>query len=150
MIRYVVGDATRPLGQGPRVIAHVVNTIGAWGAGFVVAVSRRWPEPERDYRELDARPLGSVQFVSVGEGIVVANMIAQEGVGGPRPLRYGALVRCLERVRDYALTHGASLHAPRLGCGLAGGRWQVVEPLIEETLCAHGVDVTVYDLEPPR
>lgn len=148
MIRYVVGDATRPNGHGPRIVAHVVNTIGAWGAGFVVAVSRRWPEPESEYR--NARPsLGGVQYVPVGDGIVVANMVAQRGVGGGRPLRYGALARCLDDVARYALTHEASVHMPRVGCGLAGGAWSIVEMLIEESLVDRGIDVTVYDLEAP-
>jgi hypothetical protein len=34
---------------------------------------------------------------------------------------------------------------PRIGCGLAGGTWDKIEPLIRETLCAAGVPVTVYD-----
>src|SRR4029077_8760714 len=28
----------------------VCNDAGGWGKGFVIAVSRRWPEPERRYR----------------------------------------------------------------------------------------------------
>ncbi len=34
---------------------------------------------------------------------------------------------------------------PRIGCGLAGGTWARIEPLITTTLCAQDVDVTVYD-----
>jgi len=34
---------------------------------------------------------------------------------------------------------------PRIGCGLAGGAWTRVEPLIAETLLAADLDVTVYD-----
>jgi len=37
---------------------------------------------------------------------------------------------------------------PRIGCGLAGGDWSRIEPLIAETLCASDIDVTVYDFEP--
>jgi hypothetical protein len=36
---------------------------------------------------------------------------------------------------------------PRIGCGLAGGRWECVEPLIEARLVAAGVPVTVYDAD---
>jgi O-acetyl-ADP-ribose deacetylase (regulator of RNase III) len=148
VIRYVVGDATRPLGHGPRIIAHVSNDCGVWGAGFVLAISRRWPEPEREYRAKCPR-LGMTQFVSVGDGIVVANMVAQSGVGRAdgRPLRYVTLAKCLQDVAVYALCHDASAHMPRIGCGLGGGDWHVVEPLIEETLIDRGVEVMVYDLE---
>jgi len=36
---------------------------------------------------------------------------------------------------------------PRIGCGLAGGTWEEVEPLVQEHL-AVDFNVTVYDLEP--
>src|SRR5262245_22379163 len=49
-LRIVRGDATAPRVDGPKIIAHVCNDVGGWGAGFVLAVSRRWPEPERAYR----------------------------------------------------------------------------------------------------
>jgi O-acetyl-ADP-ribose deacetylase (regulator of RNase III) len=50
-LRIIKGDATSPQDKGRKVIAHVCNDLGGWGKGFVLAVSRRWPEPERDYRE---------------------------------------------------------------------------------------------------
>lgn len=39
----------------------------------------------------------------------------------------------------------ASVHMPRIGCGLAGGNWSRVEPLIMRRLAERGVAVTVYD-----
>ena len=48
-IHYRVGDATAPVADGPKIIAHICNDIGAWGRGFVLAISRRWPEPEKAY-----------------------------------------------------------------------------------------------------
>ena len=45
-ISYLVGDATAPKTPGPKMIVHVCNDIGAWGKGFVMALSRRLPEPE--------------------------------------------------------------------------------------------------------
>jgi O-acetyl-ADP-ribose deacetylase (regulator of RNase III) len=74
------------------------------------------------------------------------NMVAQAGTRtgskGP-PIRYDALRTCLERVNDYAETFKASVHCPRIGCGLAGGKWDMVEPVIQETLKDR--DVYVYD-----
>ncbi len=90
---------------------------------------------------MSQRNLGEVQLVSAEKNLLVANMIAQT-LGGKIPLRYEALRRCLETV---ALL-GMPVHMPRIGCGLAGGTWAEVEPIIQETLCAAGVPVTVYDL----
>ena len=50
-IIYVRGDATLPQGKGVKIVAHVCNTIGGWGKGFVRAVSARFGrEPEKAYR----------------------------------------------------------------------------------------------------
>ena len=152
-IRYVVGDATRPVDDGFKIIAHVCNDVGKWGAGFVLAVSKRWRAPEQRYREwfnADHPSLGAVQFVDVAPGIAVANMIGQHGIrrqNGAAPIRYDAVRECLSKVRVYASEHAGSVHMPRIGCGLAGGTWDEIEPLIAESLSAHDVPVYVYDLQ---
>lgn len=155
-VRYVQGDATRPESEGPRIIAHVCNDQGGWGAGFVVAISRRWKEPEAAYRRAAKTGLllGDVEFVPVGDKLSVANMVAQVGYGrsgGPDiPLRYDALHTCLKKVAQHARYLGATVHMPRIGCGLAGGKWEEVERLIADTLLKSYVPVTVYDLPGAR
>ena len=68
--------------------------------------------------------LGAVQFVRVQPYVWVANMIGQRGVkrgsSGP-PIRYPALALCLHQLGAKAVELGASVHLPRIGCGLAGG-----------------------------
>ena len=151
-ITYLRGDATDPQASGIQIIAHICNDVGGWGKGFVLALSRRWSEPEQCYRawfrSKDRFELGEVQFVPVGESLEVANMIAQRdivpGSEGP-PIRYDALEKCLEKVAGHAAANSASVHMPRIGCGLAGGTWDKVEPIILKTLVASGVAVFVYD-----
>jgi O-acetyl-ADP-ribose deacetylase (regulator of RNase III) len=154
-VDYVIGDATAPRGAGPRVIVHVCNDIGGWGRGFVVAISKRWKAPEAAYRDWHRRSgeprfaLGAVQFVEVEPDLSVANLIGQAGLrttNGKAPIRYGAVREGLARVREHAQQTGATVHMPRIGCGLAGGRWEEILPIIESELAAHGIDVTVYDL----
>ena len=156
-IRYVQGDATRPTGSGLKIIAHVCNDIGGWGRGFVVALSQRWSEPESAYRRWYAGRasndfgLGAVALVPVEDDIVVANIIGQHDIvasaDGP-PVRYEAIEAGLADLAADAVTKGATVHMPRIGCGLAGGEWASVEPIIVRTLLAAGVEVTVYDLPP--
>ncbi len=153
-LKLIRGDATSPQAKGPKIVAHVCNDIGGWGKGFVLAVSRRWPEPERDYRRWHREranndfALGAVRLVRVQKDIRVANMIGQRGIrtgGAGPPIRYDAVRRCLDTLAGQALAEGASVHMPRIGCGLAGGKWQFIEPLIVETLCARDVAVAVYE-----
>lgn len=160
-ITYVVGDATDPAGEGPRVIGHVANDCGAWGAGFSGAISRRWRAPERLYRRWHYETavmryastttfgLGRTRFDMVDHDLWVASMVAQHGIrshDNPKPIRYEALAECLAELRRFARDEDAAVHMPRIGCGLAGGTWDRVEPLIVEHLCERGVPVTVYDL----
>ncbi|GGW78730.1 Appr-1-p processing protein [Streptomyces lucensis JCM 4490] len=153
-IRYVRGDATAPSAKGPRVIAHVCNDIGGWGKGFVLALSRRWPEPEADFRAWHRDRahndfgLGAVRLVRVERQLWVANMIGQRGIRTGSegvPVRYEAIDTALGRLAGEAARLGASVHMPRIGCGLAGGKWSRVEPLVTERLVRRGIPVTVYD-----
>lgn len=153
-IQFTNGDATQPIGNGAKIIVHICNDIGGWGAGFVLAISKRWKEPEAAYRRWHAGQsnppfeLGQVQFVPVEPQLWVANMIGQRGIrrsGGKPPIRYEAVQSGLEKVAQFAQEHSASVHMPRIGCGLAGGKWEEIETLIESTLVANGISVTVYD-----
>lgn len=147
-ITYVKGDATRPIGDDQKFIIHVCNDIRAWGAGFVLALSRRWSEPEERYRSMSKEDmkLGNVQFVKVEDDIIVVNMIGQHlcwAENGIPPIRYEAIRECLKKVNEAAELVHASIHCPRFGAGLAGGDWNKIESIIKETIT---VDVTVYDL----
>ena len=57
----------------------------------------------------------------------------KHGSGGP-PIRYEAVEKCLEKVSQKALEIEATVHMPRIGCGLAGGKWEHIEPIIFRTL----------------
>ena len=147
-IHYVTGDATAPIGDGNKIVAYVCNDVGAWGAGFVLAVSKRWPEPKADYlKSAHSLKLGEGSFIKVEPGVWVANMIAQRGIrtlDGVPPIRYDALRLCLGKLDLKARKLQATIHMPRIGCGLAGGKWSSVEPLIREALL--NTEVFVYDL----
>jgi len=146
-IHYIKGDATRPRGEGTKIICHICNNVGAWGAGFVLALSKRWDEPEEAYRDMD-RTLGNVHVVEVEDDILVANMIAQHDIypdaNGTPPIRYSALRKCLTAVNNLAVEINATLHMPRIGTGLAGGRWEDISKIIEETA---KVNIYIYDLK---
>jgi len=146
-INYVIGDATNPQGDGNKLILHICNDIGAWGAGFVLALSAKWSKPEAKYLELPTYILGQTQLVQVEEDVFVVNMIAQHGVGpdkdGIPPIRYLALLQCLQQVEIIAQALSATVHCPRMGAGLAGGDWNLIETIVRESL---SVPVTVYDL----
>lgn len=176
-IKFVKGDATNPVDNITKIIVHICNDVGAWGKGFVIAISKRWKQPESAYKNwfktkvldqtdtiqferLESRDkfskenkfeLGNVQFVKTTDDIWVANMIAQRDIRPDRyglpPIRYAFVSECLERVKQFAKRQNASVHMPRIGCGLAGGDWEEIEEIINEHLIAHEIETTVYDFE---
>ncbi|MBN1387472.1 MAG: macro domain-containing protein [Bacteroidales bacterium] len=153
-IKYQIGDATEPTGKGIKIIVHICNDIGAWGKGFVMALSGKWSKPETEYRKWfkDGKgfELGAVQFVQVENDLFVANIIGQRGIisiDSRPPIRYEAVETGLAKVAEKAIELGASIHMPRIGSGLAGGKWEEIEKIINNTLVNRGLSVTVYDLE---
>ena len=151
---YIKGDATAPIGSGVKVITHICNDIGGWGKGFVLALSKKWKMLEEAYRQWyksqEEFTLGAVQFVNVENELYVANMIGQHGIykdsKGLPPIRYDAVRQCLKEVALFTIAHKASVHMPRIGCGLAGGKWELMEQIIKEELITKEIAVTVYDL----
>ncbi len=152
---YLKGDAINPQIKGNKIIIHICNDIGGWGKGFVMAISKRWKNPETEYRNWfqsgENFNLGEIQIVRVEEDIWICNMIGQHKTisnsKGIPPIRYEAVEKCLEKLTDEALKLNASIHMPRIGCGLAGGNWEEIEPIIEKTLLKNNVEVYVYDFE---
>lgn len=150
-INYTIGDVTCPREHGLKFLIHCSNDCWAWGAGVVLAISKRWSQPEKVFRASKVLELGDIQVVPVETDITVINMIGQHGVGrgrdGKPPIRYNAIDSCLKKVGDLALEHHATIVAPRFGAGLAGGNWEAIEMLIDKQLCQRGVEVTIYDLK---
>jgi O-acetyl-ADP-ribose deacetylase (regulator of RNase III) len=152
-IIYIKGDATSPVGEGNKIIVHVCNDIGGWGKGFVVAISSKWSAPEKQYRDWykskEKFTLGEVQFVQVEKNLWVANIIGQRNINkdenGNPPVRYEAIESALIKVSVFAKGKNTSVHMPRIGCGLAGGIWELMEPIILRTLSEKNIEVTVYD-----
>ena len=150
-IIYRIGDATKPRGAGPVIIAHIANDKSPrWGRGFGYAVTSAFSGIRVEFtRWAGARPpLGKIHvYESDSRGPIVVTMVAQSGYGpSSRPrIRYAHLAACLEQLAGEAGRMGASVHMPRIGTGHAGGDWGVVSGLIHRHLIRRGIAVTVYD-----
>lgn len=152
-INYLIGDATRPQGEGEKILVHICNNEGKWGKGFVLSLSRRWKEPEKVYREQTSLTLGKIQMIKVEEDTWVVNMIAQRGIKSRidpvtkaviPPVCYGAVRACLATVNDIAFRTKSTIHMPKIGAGLGGGNWDIIERIIKDVA---SVEVYVYELK---
>jgi O-acetyl-ADP-ribose deacetylase (regulator of RNase III) len=141
------------------VIVHSVNCIGAVG-GLAGAIARKWPKNAEEYRayvkrqKLPIMLLGSVFEVKVAHNVIVANLFGQNNVGTrERQTEYAALITGFKTI---AQTHFegndtetfsacgigtekypidlTDIYIPyKIGCGLGGADWNIVEEIINKT-----------------
>jgi hypothetical protein len=150
-MNYIKGDifTILPIGKSI-VVPHVVNNLGAFGAGFAAGVAKHWPIVREQYLEMRALGyvLGTNQVVGVSENLAVINMIAQRGLIGrsnPHPLNYDALRKCMEMVPSVVKTMAGEIHTIKFGSGLAGGDWDRIEEMIDEIW--GDLSVTIYTID---
>jgi O-acetyl-ADP-ribose deacetylase (regulator of RNase III) len=156
-IKYVKGSATdiasfqnNAPNASKHVIAHICNDYGGWGSGFVLALSKLSTLPEKAYRAIppESLYLGFTFLVEINPTVSAANMVAQHGNSRPGEpaVRYPTLALCLNSLAVQLEGVNTAVHMPRIGCGLGGGNWETIEPIIEEYLSEWDIQVVVYDL----
>lgn len=150
----VNGDATQPRGDGPRIIAHIVNNRAVnWGAGFGKKISQKYPTAAAAFKraiatkELKLR-LGNVFRTEVSPDLTIFQLIAQRGYGekGVSRISYDGLSDGLQKLALYAKDKQASVHMPKIGTGYGGGNWGIISEMIRYELCDRGVPVKIYSL----
>ena len=132
-IKEVRGDL---LESESKIRCHQVNCKGVMGAGLAKQVKDKYPEVFEQYKALcdqfGSKLLGHTQFIACHDGTVIANLFAQDDYGQDKvQTDIGALEECISKVADFAFRLGVQPAFPKfLGCGLAGGNWDEVAPLI--------------------
>lgn len=156
-LHYHTGNTAIPL-QSPILIIHIVNGQGKWGKGFVLALSKHYPEAEKSYlswsKDLQAFELGNVDFCQVdpNERVYVGNMLAQEYIkqnnhDQNQYLSYEKLKECLSKVADFALVNRLCVQCPLIGTGLAGGDWNLISEMLIEYICSKKIHCHVVKLD---
>lgn len=148
MIKIVEGSI---LDASENIIGHQVNCQGVMGAGLAKQIRNKYPEVLHNYSELVSNSknksdlLGRMQLVTCGENKWVANIFGQYsyGRGNVNYTSYIALEDAMIHLREFAIKHNLTVALPfGIGCGLAGGNWDTVEKIIDNTFEHRGV--TLY------
>jgi len=126
------------------LICHQVNCKGIMGGGLALSIKKKWSHVYNLYMQShkDGKlKLGFTQIISVNRNgvnvhdwLYVANMCGQNMYGrGYRYTDYDALRTCFKGVAD--LDYIYPIYVPyKMGCGLAGGDWNIVKKIIEEEI----------------
>lgn len=134
MIHYVKHDATEPI-KYPCCIVHGCNCIGAWGAGFVIPLGNKYPEAKRRFKlvhRLKGDKPGVSDLTGITPSLCICNLYSQRTIGQGAIL-YDALEEGLKNLKEQ-IPSDWTIQMPRIGCGLAGGRWERVEEIINRVL----------------
>lgn len=132
------------------VIIHQVNCQNVMGAGVAKALYTKYPQVKEKFHQLATQPdyntpakrFGLVQPVRISGQLVVLNSFSQLHYGRKKGVVYTnhqALLENLSKLDAYAKKHNLPAYVPaRIGCGLAGGDWTMVEKYIKEN-----TDITI-------
>ena len=140
------------------IICHQVNCQGVMGAGLAKQIKNKYPIVFKHYKNLvddfDGKRSLMMGFIlpvyaSIPKPIII-NCFAQYSFGTDRrQTDYAALKNCLISIIEYAKSFEKTpmIAFPYgMGCGLAGGDWKVVEPMINETFADYDGEILICEL----
>lgn len=133
MIRYVKGDL---LDSNMRVIAHGCNCRGVMGSGIAKQIRARYNNVYEVYRlkhSVMGLDLGSILPVRTLDGRTVVNCMTQMGYGdsGIQHVDYDAIDKCMAAINNQVESWEVTeVGMPRIGAGLGGGDWTMIESII--------------------
>jgi O-acetyl-ADP-ribose deacetylase (regulator of RNase III) len=148
MIKYITADLMQFTEDA---FGHGCNCQKRMASGVAAAVRKHYFEMvEADtMNPLTAEQrLGTYGKVSLKNGKIGYNIYSQFWYGRDKVhVDYGALENGLTAACLNLKTDGkTTLALPTIGCGLAGGDWNIVEGIVKRVSETTGIDITIYKL----
>lgn len=159
MLKYKVGDLIEAVKSGEvNVFAHGANCFCTMGSGIAPQIKSAFPNmysADLATEKGDTSKLGTCTMAFMKEGKLVGfNLYSQYGYNrrrqGLRDLDYNALYDSMVQMKGrLQYVSGGSMAGykigfPKIGAGLAGGDWNVIEAMIKSVF--FDSDVTIYFL----
>lgn len=128
------------------VIAHGCNCFCTMKSGIAAKMAKefgcdRYPMEMPHFRGL-INKLGQIESL-YKDGVFVVNAYTQYNYGtDKRYVDYDALRLCMRKINHVFKDNHIGL--PQIGCGLAGGDWEIVKQIIQDELVDCNVTVVIY------
>jgi O-acetyl-ADP-ribose deacetylase (regulator of RNase III) len=147
------------------IICHQVNCKGVMGSGIAKQIKDKWPKVHRDYcfhiermyngdfASKSSDLLGMITWTELENGKYIMNFFSQDKFL-PRDIchtDYEAFTDCCRTLKKFITEYNLDklntiIGFPyKIGCGLAGGNWDVVSAIIEREF--EGYEVEIYEYE---
>lgn len=141
------------------VIAHGCNCKTVMGSGIAKQIKGQFPiayrsdasySPDDPYKRLGNFSYCTVMGNNSKIWFTIFNLYTQLNPG--KDLNYAALELSLWKLNAYLKINypsdAAKVGLPKIGCGIAGGDWEVVSKIIERTLT--DCEVTIVNYKPSK
>lgn len=134
-------------------LIHQANCECAMGSGIAPKIASRWPQVRMADNSTHKKAKEKVGKFSVAlvpldnKNLFIINLYSQylyARIRGDKVTDYEAMEHGLSALNLY-LDKGSKICLPKIGSGLGGGDWNVIEKIIENTL-GDLHDVTVYSI----
>lgn len=143
MIKVLIGNMFE---SQARTLVNTVNCVGVMGKGVAAEFKKRFPDMFKEYKaKCDAKQVlpGTPYFFGDFFGQSVVNFPTKSHWRSPSKL--DDVVNGLERfTKNYKSWGIESVAFPPLGCGNGGLDWDIVGPLMYQTLSKLDIDVEIY------
>ncbi len=148
-ITYFMGDLLK---SPEKVIVHGCNCFCVMGSGIAAQIRKQFPSAwlaDQNTIPGDNYKLGRYTYAAEHDKLIF-NAYTQYGTNLPVNVNYDALRNALTRISQDLRTVGydGPVALPRIGCGLAGGEWAVVEDILAQVHGIVGTEFHVYDFIP--
>lgn len=151
MITYIQGDL---FAANPKIIVHGCNAQGVMGSGFAKRIKELYPDCVVQYSKFCQNWLNVNRNGPIGQchtwqapngGPLIINAITQSeyGFGSIKYCDYDAIDNTIESIANFIPTDQV-ISMPKIGSGLGGGNWGVIEAIIKHRLRQH--EVHIYEL----
>ena len=131
------------------VIIHGCNCFCTMGAGLAKGIKDAFPkayEADCATTKGDKEKLGTCTFAEcsiAGGTVTIVNAYTQYNYGRGRvQTDYEAIRQCLEWAVEKF--RGKRIGLPKIGSGLGGGDWNIIQKIIEEEMSGENVTVVQY------
>lgn len=148
MLIYKNGDLLK---SDCTVIMHQANCFSVMGAGIAKAIADKYEEAYLADKGLELTPEDRLGKYSIAyeNGITIVNLYGQFNFGAGLKTNYEMLENAIDKFfTDYKEDNKVNLSkigVPyKLGCGLAGGDWNIVKSILERQSCKHSLDIYIY------
>jgi len=141
------------------ILVHQVNHQGVMGAGLALQIKNKFPIVFEKYKTVcnslsweqiqEAGAVDFVKYLEVDEApFYVANLFGQRYYGKYQiSPDYKAMKNGLNTISRFAIKNGLMVAIPYgLGCGLAGGDWNIVSKMTDD-IFSDKVEYNIYRIK---